>query len=101
MNATIGSRVWLILAFTAIYFVWGTTYLANLYALHAIPPFIISALRYLVAGFVLAGLAYGKGQAVPLGKEIRDLAISGVLMLVGGSGLVVVAEQYITSGSAR
>lgn len=100
MNTVIFSRVWLVLAFTAIYLVWGTTYLANLYALKAIPPFIISSLRYLVAGLLLAILAYGKRQAFPHGKEIRDLAISGILMLVGGSGLVVVAEQYITSGAA-
>jgi drug/metabolite transporter (DMT)-like permease len=100
MNTAIVSRVWLALAFIAIYFVWGTTYLANLYALKAIPPFIISALRYLVAGLLLGTLAYGRRQAFPERKEIRDLAISGILMLVGGSGLVVVAEKHITSGSA-
>ncbi|GAB4012720.1 EamA family transporter [Spirosoma migulaei] len=100
MNKAIGPRFWLVLAFIAIYFIWGTTYLANLYALKAIPPFIISALRYLLAGLLLAVLAYSKDQVIPTGKQIRDLAISGVLMLVGGSGLVVVAEQYITSGSA-
>ena len=100
MDTTIVSRFWLVLAFVAIYFVWGTTYLANLYALKAIPPFIISALRYLIAGSILAMLAYSKNQTFPRGKEIRDLAVSGILMLVGGSGLVVVAEQYITSGSA-
>ena len=100
MNTAIVSRVWLVLAFVAIYFVWGTTYLANLYALKAMPPFIISTLRYLVAALVLATLAYAKRQEIPQGIEIRDLAISGILMLVGGSGLVVVAEQYIPSGSA-
>lgn len=90
----------LILAFGAIYFVWGTTYLANLYALQAIPPFVISALRYLVAGLLLAALACRRGQAFPKkGSEIQALAISGIIMLVGGSGLVVVAEQYISSGA--
>lgn len=100
MNPSNVPRFWLVLAFIAVYFVWGTTYLANLYALKAIPPFIISALRYLVAGLLLAALAYYRDQAMPSRKEIRDLAISGILMLVGGSGLVVVAEQYISSGSA-
>lgn len=100
MNQAIVPRFWLVLAFVAVYFVWGTTYLANLYALKAIPPFVISALRYLVAGLLLASLAYSKDLPFPSGKEIRDLAISGIVMLVGGSGLVVVAEQYITSGSA-
>ncbi|WP_370697491.1 EamA family transporter [Fibrella musci] len=89
----------MILAFGAVYFVWGTTYLANRYALQGLPPFIISALRYLLAGSLLGALALSKGQAMPRGNVIRDLAISGVLMLVGGSGLVVVAEQYISSGA--
>lgn len=100
MNRTSPPRVWLVLAFIAIYFVWGTTYLANLYALKAIPPFTISALRYLLAGSILAILAYARRQPIPHRIEVRDLSISGILMLVGGSGLVVVAEQYISSGSA-
>lgn len=100
MNKASVPRLWLILAFIAVYFVWGTTYLANLYALKAMPPFIISALRYLMAGLLLGILAFSKNQVFPQGKQIRDLSISGILMLVGGSGLVVVAEQYITSGSA-
>lgn len=94
------SRLWLVLAFTAIYFVWGTTYLASWYALQGIPPFIISALRYLVAGGVLSAIAWYKGLKFPLRSEILTLAISGILMLVGGSGLIVVAEQKISSGGA-
>lgn len=100
MKTDAAPKGWLVLAFIAIYFVWGTTYLANLFALEAMTPFIISALRYVIAGLLLATLAYGKGQAFPKRKELRDLAISGTLMLAGGSGLVVVAEQYISSGSA-
>lgn len=93
------SRVKLILAFFAIYFVWGTTYLANLYALKALSPFVISALRYLIASLLLATLAYGRSQPLPSRQTCYQLAISGILMLVGGSGLVVVAEQYISSGA--
>ncbi|WP_461072847.1 EamA family transporter [Spirosoma horti] len=100
MNKAIAPRFWLVLAFIAIYFVWGTTYLANLFALKAIPPFIISALRYSMASLLLAVLAFSKNQLFPQRKQIRDLSISGILMLVGGSGLVVVAEQYISSSSA-
>jgi len=46
---------WLLaIAFAAIYFIWGTTYLANLYAIKSIPPFTVSCIRYLSAGAVLA-----------------------------------------------
>lgn len=100
MNKNYAPRFWLILAFIAIYFVWGTTYLANLYALKGFTPFIISALRYLITGLLLAAFAYLKGSVFPKPQEVKDLAVGGILMLVGGSGLVLVSEQYISSGCA-
>lgn len=94
------SSIWIIPAFGAVYFIWGTTYLANVYALKSIPPFIISALRYTIAGLLLAGIAYGTKARFPDKRDSKNLIISGVLMLVGGSGLVVVAEQNISSSAA-
>src|SRR6201994_1918843 len=92
---------WLVLAaFIAIYFVWGTTYLANLFALRRIPPFVISCLRYLTAGIVLLAWSLFKGLGLPKKSSYRVLCISGILMLIGGSGLIVFAEQYISSGYA-
>jgi len=90
----------LLLAFTGIYFVWGTSYLAIVYALKAIKPFTISALRYLAAGLILTAWVYFKKQRWPGWHDRRVLIISGILMLSGGSGLVVVGEQYISSGFA-
>ena len=90
----------LALAFFAIYFVWGTTYLASIIGLQSMPPFVLSALRYLAAAVLL-------GTYVVVSKKFRldrrslvVLAISGCLMLVGGSGLVVYGEQYVNSGYA-
>jgi drug/metabolite transporter (DMT)-like permease len=90
----------LIFAFIAIYFIWGTTYLAIAYALKGLQPFIISAFRYLIAGLILSCWVWLKKQPWPKGKDRRVLIISGILMLSGGSGLVVVGEQYISSGFA-
>src|SRR4030095_1246987 len=54
MNYSISSSKWLvILAFAAIYVIWGSTYLAILFAIGDIPPFLMSALRFLAAGFIL------------------------------------------------
>jgi drug/metabolite transporter (DMT)-like permease len=103
MTGTTGTatpRHWVILAFFAIYVVWGTTYLANLYVLSALKPFVISGVRYVIAGLLLAGIAGFRGQSFPGYADIKTLMISGILMLVGGSGLVVVAEQYMSSGYA-
>lgn len=101
MNA-IKRKPWLALlfAFISIYFVWGTTYLAIAYALKGFKPFTISAFRYLIAGTILSCWIFFKKQGWPKGKDMRILIISGILMLSGGSGLVVVGEQYISSGFA-
>lgn len=92
---------WLLTAaFAAIYFVWGTTYLANLFALKGIPPFAVSCLRYLLAGLVILIWIKWRRTPLPDKRTMRVLGISGIIMLVGGSGLIVFAEQYIKSGYA-
>ena len=87
-------------AFFAIYFIWGTTYLAALVGLEGMKPFVLSALRYLIAGTLMASWIFYRGIKWPRGKNVTVLLISGCLMLVGGSGLVVYGEQYINSGYA-
>ena len=90
----------LALAFTAIYFAWGTTYLANLFALQGLPPFIVSCFRYLGAAIFLAIWIKYKKMPLPSAGILKVLCISGIAMLVGGSGLIVFAEQYLKSGYA-
>ncbi|MGY3211846.1 EamA family transporter [Mucilaginibacter sp. HD30] len=94
------SSLLLIFAFAAIYVVWGTTYLANRYALQGFPSFLLSAFRYLSAGLILGVWAICTKQGWPDKRELWPMAVSGILMLVGGSGLVVLAEQYVDSGYA-
>lgn len=78
--------------------VWGTTYLANLYSLNGFPPFMLSVFRYLLAGFMLLLWCWRKKSRMPSYADMKVLSISGIFMLVGGSGLVVYAEQYVNSG---
>lgn len=92
------SGILVILAFFAIYFIWGTTYLANLFGLKGMTPFVLSTLRYTAAAIALIVFCLIKKVTFPRGKDMRVFAISGLLMLVGGSGLVVFGEQYINSG---
>lgn len=93
------SGLLLILAFTAVYIIWGTTYLANRFGLLGMPPFILSTLRYGLAAIGLFTWCGIRKLPMPGRKNIRVFAISGLLMLVGGSGLVVTGEQYINSGA--
>jgi drug/metabolite transporter (DMT)-like permease len=96
-----GAPGWLVLlAFLAIYIVWGTTYLAIIYGLKGFPPFLLSAFRYLIAGTLLAGWCSIRGMKMPSGAIIKTCVISGLLMLIGGSGLVTWSEQYVGSGQA-
>jgi drug/metabolite transporter (DMT)-like permease len=91
---------WLILiAFSCTYIIWGTTYFAILIGLETLPPFIMAAIRFLVAGVVLLIIAAVRGENV-LGREIYKNMLLGVVILTGGQGLLAWAELYIPSGYA-
>jgi drug/metabolite transporter (DMT)-like permease len=101
-QAVASPQRWLVLAaFAIVYIVWGSTYLAILFAIETLPPFLMAASRFLVAGGVLYWFArrYG-GAAAPTRAEWRTTAIVGVLLLVFGNGLVVWAELRVASGVA-
>ena len=101
-QAVASPQRWLVLAaFAIVYFVWGSTYLAILFAIETLPPFSMAAARFLVAGGVLYLFArrFG-GAAAPTRAEWRTTAIVGVLLLVFGNGLVVWSELRVASGVA-
>lgn len=87
-------------AFFNIYIIWGSTYLAVAYGLKSFPPFILVGLRYLSAGLLMLAFCKFKGERFPAKKLIIRHAISGTMMLVGGTGMIAWAEQYISSGQA-
>ena len=85
-------------AFTAVYVIWGSTYLGIRYAVESIPPFLMAGSRNLAAGLLLYALARARGNGLPSRGEWRDAAIAGGLMLALGNGGVTWAEQVIPSG---
>jgi drug/metabolite transporter (DMT)-like permease len=87
-------------AFTAIYIIWGTTYLAAILGLESFPPFLLSAIRFCCAGAILLFVCILKRTNMPKGRSLAIIIVSGIIMLVGGSGLVVWSEQYVLSGYA-
>ncbi len=92
------SKVWT--ALLALYIVWGSTYLAIRFAVETIPPFMSAGLRFLVSGLILLVWRRSAGDALPTRNQWKSLAIVGLLLLLGGNGLVSVAEQLIPSGIA-
>jgi drug/metabolite transporter (DMT)-like permease len=95
------SRKWLVpLALTTVYVVWGSTYLGIRYGLTGFPPFVLAALRFAAAGTVMYAWLRLRGAPAPTRLQWRNAAITGVLLLAFGNGLVCFAENYVASGVA-
>lgn len=95
------ARVWSALGI--VYLVWGSTYLAIRFSIETIPPFISAALRFVIAGLILLALVAARdGQPVwrVERRRLRNAAVSGVLLLTFGNGLVVLGETRVPSGLA-
>ncbi len=93
-------RVLVPLALFALYFIWGSTYLAIRIGLESYPPFLMAGLRFLCAGSVLYAVLRGRGMAPPTRQQWINAAITGTLLLGMGNGLVCYAEQSVASGLA-
>jgi drug/metabolite transporter (DMT)-like permease len=100
MKGVFSERWNIILAFTAVYVVWGSTYLAIWIGLNSLPPFLMSGLRFLGAGLILQSWCSWKRESLPDKNSIFRSALCGVLMLLGGIVSVVWAEQYLSSSLA-
>lgn len=93
-------RFKLIMAFTAVYLIWGSSYLAILWGLETIPPFLLGAARFLTAGAILYGIAAARGDVGFSRLQLRNAAIVGALLPFLGNGSLIWAEQRIPSGIA-
>jgi drug/metabolite transporter (DMT)-like permease len=92
------SRARLLAAYATVYVVWGSTYLAILYAIETLPPFLMGAARFLTAGSILVAWAFLRGAARPTAAQWKSAAIIGGFLLLGGNGAVLWAEQRVPSG---
>ena len=87
-----------VIAFASIYLIWGSTYLGIRVAVETIPPFLMGASRFLIAGTVLMFLVRSRGAPKPTARQWRDNALVGTCLLLGGNGFVSWAEQTLPSG---
>src|ERR1700687_3464987 len=87
-----------ILAFFAIYVLWGTTFLAIRIAVEEVPPLFAAGVRFSLAGVVLYGFMRFRGEPRPEAIQWRNLAIIGLLMFVAEYGPLFWAEKYVPSG---
>ena len=87
-----------LLAFAAIYVLWGSTFLAIRIAVQQVPPFFAAGVRFFVAGglLYLAMRLYGRPR--PRGREWLNLLAISLLMFVATYGAIFWAEQFVPSG---
>jgi drug/metabolite transporter (DMT)-like permease len=91
-------RARMVLAFFAIYVLWGTTFLAIRIAVEELPPLFAAGVRFFTAGVVLYVFMRLKGETKPTAIQWRNLAIMGLLMFVAEYGPLFWAEKYVPSG---
>src|SRR6059058_5311517 len=89
-----------LLAFAIIYFVWGSTFLAIRVGVREVPPFILAAMRFLVAGLVLYGWMVAHGEPSPSCRQWASAFSLALLIFVLDYGLLFWAEQRVPSGIA-
>ncbi len=100
MTTTATQRRNAYIAWAAICFIWGTTYLAIKISLETMPPFLIGGLRFTTAGLVLALVRRLQGKPMPNARGLFDSFVAGFLLLGFGNGGVVYGEQFTPSGLA-
>ncbi len=88
----------LILAYSAIYFIWGSGYLATRVAVQGFPPFLMTGLRQLIAGSVLFAFLRLRGAPAPTRAQWKDAALLACVFMVGGSALSAWSLRWIESG---
>ncbi|MBI5566506.1 MAG: drug/metabolite exporter YedA [Chloroflexi bacterium] len=101
LNLSAVSLRWrIVIAFAAVYLIWGSTYLAIRFAIETIPPYLMGGVRFLIAGGLLYAVLRLRGVAAPTRWQWRATLIAGGLLLFGGNGGVMVAEQFVPSSLA-
>jgi drug/metabolite transporter (DMT)-like permease len=87
------------LAFAAVCVLWGSTYIAIRIGVSDFPPLLFAGTRFLTAGLLVLLFSRAKGYLFPVNRiEYIKLAVVGLLLLVGGTGLVVVVSRWVHSG---
>jgi drug/metabolite transporter (DMT)-like permease len=101
MDASTHRPAWkTLLAFGIIYFVWGSTYYAIRVGVREVPPFLLAAMRFLIAGAALYGWTRARGERAPSGRQWASISLVAFLIFVVDYGLVFWAEVRVPSGLA-
>src|SRR6202522_2397771 len=90
----------ILMAFAIIYFVWGSTFLAIRVGVREVPPLILAAIRFSIAGLALYAWISARGEKQPTAREWRSASLLGLVIFVFDYGLLFWSEQRVPSGVA-
>jgi drug/metabolite transporter (DMT)-like permease len=90
----------IVLAFTGVYIIWGTTFLALALAIRSIPPFITGGVRFLIAGAIMYAYVRAREARPFAGINIAGAMLCGALLSGIGNGFVVWSQLKLPSGIA-
>ncbi|MDR2915696.1 MAG: EamA family transporter [Tannerella sp.] len=90
-------KINILVAYFLIYVVWGSTYYFIGVALKGFPPYLLGALRFTMAGLILLGICYKRGEPVFKKSLIKKSAVSGIVLLFVDMAVVMLAQQYVSS----
>src|SRR6266513_4007862 len=93
-------RTLVIIAFAALYLIWGSTYLGIRFSIETIPPFLMAGARFVLAGVIMYAIAWSQGTYKSNWANWRTSLIIGACLLLAGNGGVTISEQYIDTGLA-
>lgn len=88
-----------VVAFAAVYLIWGSTFLCIRVAIQSIPPLLMAGVRWSLAGSLFYGFLRWRGASRPSARDWRIAALLGGGIIFGGNGSVTYAEQFIPSGT--
>ena len=87
--------------FAAVYLIWGSAFAASKLVVQDMPPLLAGAIRFLVAGLGLTGVAALRGARVPHAAiEWRHFLVMGLLLIVLSSGLNALAIRFVPSNES-
>jgi drug/metabolite transporter (DMT)-like permease len=89
------SKLLVLIAFACVYIFWGSTYIAIAIAIRTTPPFLMAAIRFFVAGFILFLWCVLRGEKVPDRISVSKNSLAGILMLFFGTTSLIWVEQYL------
>lgn len=92
------SPLLVVLAFATVYIVWGSTYFfIRMSEQGGMPPFLLGAIRFTIAGALLMGWCIIKGEKIFVKRDIINAVVTGILLLLIGNGIVIWAEKTLPS----